>query len=35
MYEEVACFSMIFLFGGISLLIYHFLAKKMNADENK
>jgi len=33
--EEVAYFSMIFLFGGLSLLIYHFLSKKMNAEDNK
>lgn len=31
--EEVAYFSMIFLFGGLSLLIYHFLSKKMNAED--
>ncbi len=30
MYEkEAAYFSMIFLFGGLSLIIYHFMAKKM------
>jgi hypothetical protein len=33
--EEVAYFSMIFLFGGLSLLIYHFLSKKMNEEEGK
>ncbi len=33
--EEVAYFAMIFLFGGLSLLIYHFLSKKMKEDENK
>lgn len=33
--EEAAYFSMIFLFGGLGLVIYHFLAKKMNGeDEN-
>ena len=26
--EEVAYFAMIFLFGGLSLLIYHFLSKR-------
>lgn len=32
--EEAAYFSMIFLFGGLGLVIYHFLAKKMNAEDN-
>jgi len=32
--EEAAYFSMIFLFGGLGLVIYHFMAKKMNAEEN-
>jgi len=27
--EEEAFFSMIFLFGGLSLICYHFIAKKM------
>ncbi|MCD4698761.1 MAG: hypothetical protein K8S16_21225 [Bacteroidales bacterium] len=31
--EEAAYFSMIFLFGGLGLVIYYFLAKKMLADE--
>lgn len=30
MSEEVAYFSMLTLFGGISLLIFHFIAKKEN-----
>ena len=34
MYEkEAAYFSMIFLFGGLSLVIYHFMAKKMFKEE--
>ncbi|MCB0806811.1 MAG: hypothetical protein KDC05_13525 [Bacteroidales bacterium] len=34
--EEAAYFSMIFLFGGLGLVIYHFMAKKMfGNDENK
>lgn len=33
--EEVAYFAMIFFFGGLSLLVYHFLSKKMNAEDNK
>ena len=32
MEEEVAYFSMIFLFGGISLIVSHFLARKMEKD---
>lgn len=33
--EEAAYFSMIFLFGGLGLVIYYFLSKKMNdEDEN-
>jgi len=32
--EEAAYFSMIFLFGGLSLVIYHFLARKMQEDDN-
>ena len=33
--EEAAYFSMVFLFGGLGLVIYHFLAKKMDdEDEN-
>lgn len=33
--EEAAYFSMIFLFGGLGLVIYYFLSKKMNGvDEN-
>jgi len=31
--EEAAYFSMIFLFGGLGLVIYHFMAKKMETDE--
>ncbi|MCF8369752.1 MAG: hypothetical protein K9G76_11990 [Bacteroidales bacterium] len=31
--EEAAYFSMIFLFGGAALVIYHFMAKKMAAEE--
>lgn len=31
--EEAAYFSMIFLFGGLGLVIYHFMAKKMTAEE--
>jgi hypothetical protein len=35
MYEkEAAYFSMIFLFGGLALVIYYFMAKKMFKDEN-
>ena len=35
MYEkEAAYFSMIFLFGGLALVIYYFLAKKMFRDDN-
>ncbi len=33
--EEVAYFAMIFLFGGLGLLIYHFLSKKMKEEEQK
>jgi hypothetical protein len=32
--EEAAYFSMIFLFGGLGLVTYHFMAKKMNEEEN-
>jgi hypothetical protein len=32
--EEAAYFSMIFLFGGLALLIYYFLDKRMKGDEN-
>jgi hypothetical protein len=32
--EEAAYFSMIFLFGGLGLVIYHFLDRKMQAEEN-
>lgn len=32
--EEAAYFSMIFLFGGVGLVIYHFMAKKMSAEES-
>jgi len=32
--EEAAYFSMIFLFGGVGLVIYHFMAKKMSAEED-
>ena len=32
--EEAAYFSMIFLFGGLGLVIYHFMAKRMKADDN-
>jgi ABC-type Fe3+-siderophore transport system permease subunit len=31
--EEAAYFSMIFLFGGLALVIYYFMAKKMSKDE--
>jgi hypothetical protein len=31
--EEAAYFSMIFLFGGLGLVIYHFTAKRMTAEE--
>lgn len=31
--EEVAYFSMIFLLGGISLLSFYFIEKKMNNEE--
>jgi len=31
--EEAAYFSMIFLFGGLSLVIYYFLEKKMRSDD--
>jgi hypothetical protein len=31
--EEAAYFSMIFLFGGLGLVIYHYMAKKMQAEE--
>ncbi len=31
--EEAAYFSMIFLFGGLGLVIYHFMAKKMFSDK--
>jgi len=35
MYEkEAAYFSMIFLFGGLALVIYYFMAKKMVNEEN-
>ena len=35
MYEkEAAYFSMIFLFGGLALVIYYFMAKKMVNDED-
>ncbi|OQX73653.1 MAG: hypothetical protein B6D61_12295 [Bacteroidetes bacterium 4484_249] len=35
MYEkEAAYFSMIFLFGGLALVIFYFLAKKMFGGEN-
>ena len=35
MYEkEAAYFSMIFLFGGIALVIYYFMAKKMVNDND-
>jgi len=33
--EEVAYFSMIFLFGGLGLLIYHFLSKKIKEEDGK
>ena len=32
--EEAAYFSMIFLFGGLGLVIYHFMAKKMFGNDN-
>jgi len=32
--EEAAYFSMIFLFGGLGLVIYHFMAKRMADEEN-
>ena len=32
--EEAAYFSMIFLFGGLGLVIYHFMSRKMQRDEN-
>jgi len=32
--EEAAYFSMIFLFGGLGLVIYHFLARKLDAEED-
>lgn len=32
--EEVAYFSMIFLFGGLSLVVYYFLEKKMKKDDD-
>lgn len=32
--EEAAYFSMIFLFGGLGLVVYHFMSKKMAAEEN-
>jgi hypothetical protein len=36
MYEkEAAYFSMIFLFGGLALVIYYFMAKKMAKDESE
>ena len=36
MYEkEAAYFSMIFLFGGLALVIYYFMAKKMVRDDNE
>jgi len=31
--EEAAYFSMIFLFGGLALVIYYFMAKKMLQEE--
>ena len=31
--EEAAYFSMIFLFGGLGLVIYHFMAKRMEAED--
>lgn len=31
--EEAAYFSMIFLFGGLSLVVYYFMEKKMRSDE--
>jgi hypothetical protein len=33
--EEAAYFSMIFLFGGLGLVIYHFLAKRSEAEERE
>lgn len=33
--QEAAYFSMIFLFGGLSLVIYHFLAKKQLKEEEE
>ena len=33
--EEAAYFSMIFLFGGTGLVIYHFMAKKMFGNDNR
>jgi len=33
--EEAAYFSMIFLFGGLALVINHFLAKKIIAEEKE
>jgi len=33
--EEAAYFSMIFLFGGLGLVIYHFMAKRMDDENNK
>ena len=33
--QEAAYFSMIFLFGGISLVIYHFLAKRQLKEEEE
>lgn len=32
--EEAAYFSMIFLFGGLGLVIYYFLSKKMNREDD-
>ena len=32
--EEAAYFSMIFLFGGLGLVIYHFMSRKMDAEED-
>jgi|WetSurMetagenome_2_1015567.scaffolds.fasta_scaffold150897_2 hypothetical protein len=31
--EEESFFSMIFLFGGFSLILYHFIARKMERDD--
>lgn len=33
--QEAAYFSMIFLFGGLSLVIYHFLTKKQLKEEEE